>query len=112
VTQGQLGTWSTLHSLQIAQQVRECLFQVIAKPGLGSSVGFCFFQAAGLVSESSLQLTSHQSRRDSQLLLLVLAGGGRGSESGQFQGLPGAIFCWCCLPPCLRDSPEGLNILI
>ena len=42
-----LETWSTLHSLQAAQQVGECPFRVTLP---GSSAGFCFFQAAGLVA--------------------------------------------------------------
>lgn len=42
-----LETWSTLHSLQAAQQVGECPFRVTLP---GSSAGFCFFRAAGLVA--------------------------------------------------------------
>lgn len=54
-----------------------------------SSAGFCFFQAAGLVSESSLQLG--RSGSDSQQLGLPALGKKRLRESGQFLELPEAI---------------------
>lgn len=40
-------TWSTLHSQQAARLVGECLSQVpqlVCKPLVGSSTGFCFFR--------------------------------------------------------------------
>lgn len=52
----ELGTRSSLSSLQTAQQAGECLIGASAGLNLpGGSAGFCFFQAA-VVSESSLQL--------------------------------------------------------
>jgi hypothetical protein len=59
-----------------------------SKPLQGSSAGFCFFQADGLVSEFSLQLGWSES--DSQKLGLSTLKK-RLSESAQFQELPEAI---------------------
>lgn len=86
-----LETCSTLHSLQAAQQTRECLSKGLSwsKPLPGSSAGFGFFPEATLVSES-LQLGSSEillcvlSESDSQqsLTLLLTLGREGPSESG------------------------------
>jgi hypothetical protein len=53
-----VGTWSTLLSLQSDQQLESVLFRCHSwsEPLPGSSGGFCIFQAADLVSESTLLL--------------------------------------------------------
>jgi hypothetical protein len=76
------GTRGTLHSLQRTHQIGESPFQVTVLNFFhGKSADFCFSPAAGLVSESSLQLVLSESlhsltlsEKDSQLLLLTMVG--------------------------------------
>lgn len=70
--------------------------------------GFCFFQTAGLVSSSSLQLSSSENLCNSGSSLweglsafLSYSGREEPSESAHFQGLPEAILN--CLPSCLSS---------
>lgn len=85
---------------------------------LGSSAGFCVFQATGLVSESSLWLHwSKPSLRlgfaplsgwDFQLLVLTLAGRSL-VNSVSFKNF---LKLLSSLPSCLRSFPEGWHISI
>ena len=68
VTADSSQNWEAQHCLQAAQQVGEGPFQVTRQLGW-----FCFFQAVGLTSESSL-LSFPPSEADSQLFLLTLEG--------------------------------------
>lgn len=78
-----------------------------SKPLLSSSADVCFFQGAGLVSGSSLQLGLSES-----LLCNFMASSGREgpSESHPFGGFSGAILS--CLPFNLRSFPAGWNVSV
>jgi hypothetical protein len=69
---------------------------------------FCFFGAAGLVSESSLQLGLSECA--AQQLSLFTVGKRRATESGQFQRFPEAVLS--CLPSGLRSFPTGWDVSI
>lgn len=71
----------------------------------GSSTGFCFFQAAGKVSQTLLHLGF--SETDSQQYLLLSLGREGPSESCKFQELPEAILC--CLPSVVRWNVFNLG---
>lgn len=77
-----------------------------SKPLPGSSAGVCFFQGAGLVSGSSLQLGLCES------LCNFMASSGREgpSESHLFGGFSEAIIG--CLPFRLRSFPAGWNVSV
>jgi hypothetical protein len=91
-TSPKLGTWSSLHSLQTAQQVEECPFQV---PQLVET----FSRAAPLLSASCRQLVLSLSLLFSLALPLqerfsaftVHSGREEPSSSGQCQGLQESI---------------------
>lgn len=86
--------------LQVAQRFEECPFWSLScsKPLVSSSTGFCFFQAASLLSEASLPL-----------LLVTLAS----------QSLMNLVDCTdfldsilSCFPSCLRSFPAGWNVSV
>lgn len=77
----------------------------LAKLLPGISTDFCFFQAAGRVSQTLLQLGF--SETDSQQYLLLSLGREGPSESSKFQELPEAILC--CLPFVVRWNVFNLG---
>lgn len=85
-----------------------------SKPLPGSSPGFGFFWAAGLVSESCRQLWLSESL--CRLLSFCLRGfltfiAYSGKEGpGQLQGIPDIILS--CLPSCLKSFPVGQNVSV
>ena len=72
-----------------------------SKPIPGSSKGFCFFQAASLVSTRSVQRGFSES--DAQPSLVFPLVRVEPSESAHFQELPQAVFTFC-LKASLQDG--------
>jgi len=79
-----------------------------SKPLPGSSTGFCFFPAVGLVSwvfAAAWFIWQWLSA-----VSIAYSGSKGSSKFGQFQGLPEAIMT--CLPSCLISFPAEWNVLI
>lgn len=106
-TAHKLGSWSTLHSWQAAQQVGGRPFQVTALNLLQAAcLSFVSFRWSECLL-CSLTVTGRDSGRDSQLLLLTCGRKGH-NGSGTFQGLPKAILSY--LPSCFKSLPEEWSV--
>lgn len=82
-----LGTKSTLHSSQTAQQAEDCLSQVPRSVWTSFRQLSCFLLLPDRWSSLGVILTC-LSDRDSKLLFFTLVGKEEPRESHQFQGLP------------------------
>lgn len=113
----ELGTWSTLHSLQAAQQVGECPFQVTLcskpLPGSMASASRQLFWSLSLCSSSvffAAQLFFFFFPLKGILSFYSLLWGRRNLVN--LFSFREFLANFSSLPPCLNSSPAGWNVLI